>query len=1015
MLVELGLVGQRFSCDGLLRAGRSTCGVLFGVRVCGVIRAWSRAAGPAGKLWRAPADPVDVEVVLGRDRELGVIDAALDAAARERGTLVLASGEAGVGKTTLLGEAVRLAEQRGVAVAVGRAYGDRDDAPPYWPWIIVLRRLRRRGRLGAEHELLLDALQLGTPDRPRSRFEIGDRLVHALTDAAGDGQLLVGVDDLHAADRSSLQLLELVAAVLDDLPLVVVATSRPPHPATPVESALVAILRHPAARELLVRGLTADAVADYLRAAGHNPSLTAEAWRLTAGNPLYLREVVRILEDAGSGDVRRVPVRLTGALRSRIAGLSHETRRVVDALAVIGEEADRDLLAAVARCDVTRAVAQASAAGVVDVAAEDGSTVVRFRHPLLRDAVYADLVDEARSDWHERVAGALVARPGSPAAAVAVHLCAGARPATAPRAAAAARAAALEAAAVHAHEEAAAHLERARETLALGPGEHAQEGVELLLAMATSYRLAGVLDRALDCFAQAYRESDRAGLAAERLRAALGYEETVCESGAPRAGRSDQSILQLQGALEMADGRTDAGLVARAKAALVRALFFLEERPGMSVLAEAAVSDARRWGDAESIAFTLECFRTVSWSGSTPEERAALCREIDVHASEAGAFNLVLEARHAAVHPALESGDMDAVDRLVEDIAAVADRLDLAHFRGYAALLRAMRAIQGADLLAARRQMHAAEALARRAGSDNLAQFCTAQRFALARMTGEWDDLRQRFDRFLGPTGSGPTWRCMTAQLAAETGDLDTARVELQRMAGTDYCSVRGDAHQLFSMCCLAEAAILLRDPDRAGELLELVMPHQAAVVPNIAAIHGVVAHTCAGLALVRGDVVLARSLAERASARHAAMGTTAWELSSKVRLAEASLATDDPSDRRRASELLAEVQSTAEARGVTRLAQRAATLLGRPVPAATGPLQQLTARELEVVALVAEGRTNLEIARELYISLKTVKSHVSHVLTKLGLTSRTQVAVLVQRGEAPATSISPTDRSEDR
>ena len=97
-----------------------------------------------------------------------------------------------------------------------------------------------------------------------------------------------------------------------------------------------------------------------------------------------------------------------------------------------------------------------------------------------------------------------------------------------------------------------------------------------------------------------------------------------------------------------------------------------------------------------------------------------------------------------------------------------------------------------------------------------------------------------------------------------------------------------------------------------------------------------------------------------------------------------------------------------AEAKGLTRLARQARDLSGRGDADRPDPLASLTGREREVVALIAEGRSNLDISRELFISLKTVKSHVSHVFTKLDATSRTQVALLVQRTGQPAGTDGP-------
>jgi DNA-binding CsgD family transcriptional regulator len=965
------------------------------------------------------------ELVLGRERELGVLATALDGAARSVGRLVVLVGEPGIGKTTLLAETVRLAEARGVACAVGRCHHDQDEAPPYWPWIQVLRRLRRLGRLGEDHGWLLRALQgdggeagAGAP-RAHSRFEIADRTVHALAEAADDGPLLVGIDDLHAADPSSLRIVEFLAAVLDDLPLAVVATSRAPQPATPFEALLVETLRHPAAGELVVSGLSVGDVAAYLDSAiGQGAGMADEVWHLTAGNPLFVREVARILGASDSGQVDRVPVRLTGALRTRLAGLSPPARLALDALAVLGPEADIALLSGVAGdgAGVDAAVSEAASADVIEVATAGPDTLLRFRHPLLREAVYGDLPAASRRMLHERAAAVLATRPTPPPGALAIHLCAAARPETAAAAVEAARAAAEGAAAIHAHEEAAAHLARAQGALALLPDHGPEDEVELLLEAAAAYRHAGLFERALDRYGAACAQAEGAGLAARGAQAALGYEETVCESGQARSGSGDRSIVQLERAIERGE-RVEVALRARLEAALARACFFVNQGARAEALAGAAVDDARAAGDPESIAFALECLRTVTWAQAGRERRAGLCTDIARYASAAGKLDLLLQAHHFALYPALEDGDLGEVDRLVAEYGGLAEQAQQPHARCYAALFRSMRAIQRAEVVAARRQLDGAEALDGRIRSLNVAQFCTAQRFSIARMTGDWGDLPDRFAAFVGPTGSGPTWRCMTAHLAAESGDADTAHAELERMAHGGYRAVSADAHYLFSLCCLAEAAILLADRTRAGELLDLLEPHQALVVPNITALHGNVAHACGGLALVCGNGARARALLDAALATHLALGSTSWATFSRLRLAEALLAGPAGGDGERAGELAEAAAATAEARGLARLGRRAADLLGRPAPAAAHPLDQLTARELDVVALIAEGRSNSDIARELYISLKTVKSHVSHVLTKLDVTSRTQVAVLVQRarGTGPGPGTSPAYQSKDR
>src|SRR6516164_7727015 len=160
--------------------------------------------------------------LVGRDDEIELLRRALEDAAAGQGRLLLASGEPGIGKTRLLQEAGREASRRGFAVAWGRAW-ESGGAPEYWPWIQILRSLQRAlggdlGGLGGELG--------GGRGSETDRFALFDRVVGALGASAARRPLVLLLDDLHAADPSSLRLLELLALQLADLPIVVVSSYR---------------------------------------------------------------------------------------------------------------------------------------------------------------------------------------------------------------------------------------------------------------------------------------------------------------------------------------------------------------------------------------------------------------------------------------------------------------------------------------------------------------------------------------------------------------------------------------------------------------------------------------------------------------------------------------------------------------------------------------------------------------------------------------------------------------------
>lgn len=953
-----------------------------------------------------------VEAIVGREREIEVLIAALDAAAAGTGGLVFVVGEAGIGKTTLLAETARIAGERRFSSVVSRCHHDQRETPPYWPWIQILRRLRRAGALGADHRRLFQTLDLD-PDGQRSeppvqtRFAVSEEVVLALADGAARRPLLIGIDDLDAADRSSQHLVAHLGDAVGDLPVLFVATCRTPRPNTAFEKFVVGTLRHASASELVVSGLAAEDVADFMqRALGCTPDRADDVWRMTAGNPLYVGELVRALRDAGPGGLDRVPIRLTSALRAPLSALDARASRALEALAVVGDHAPRWLLVEMVG-DLDDAIESAIAATVVEV---DADSVVRFRHPLLREAVYADLDPVARTAWHQRAASVLAARAAPDLDALAIHRCAAVTPETASAAVAVAQQAAARAARMHAYDEAAAHLARARAALQADPHRTRAVEIDLLVDNADAYRRAGSFDEALDCYRQAFDRADAADLANMRAVAAIRFEDVICESGQTRWGADDRSIHQLERVADVDSPVIDDVLTSRVKAALARAYFFVHKEPEAVSLAEDAVRVARAAHDAEAIAFALECRRTVTWSKLTPDERAALCGEIDAWATEADSPDLALQARHFALYGPLAAGDLVEVDRVIAEFDGLATRLGRPQWLCYTDLFRAMRSIQRADVDDALAYIAHAESHGRHVGSLNVTQFCTAQRFSVARMTGEWGDLSDRFSSFVGATGSGPTWRCMDAQLTAEMGAVDLAHAALESAARGGYRMVEDDVHRLFSLCCLAEAAIALGDRDRAEELLALLLPHATVVVPNIAGLHGTVGHACGGLALTCGDLAAARSLLEDALARHLAIGATSWVAFTRLRLARTMLTSAAPDDARRLRELCDAVSAFVSTNDVWRLESQLDELRAACVFDEAHPLAELSERELEVAALLAESRSNIEISNDLYISVKTVKSHVSHVLAKLGLRSRTEVALLVQRVGLPTPPrISPT------
>ena len=466
-------------------------------------------------------------------------------------------------------------------------------------------------------------------DRAHSRFEIADRMVHALTEAAGDGPLLLGIDDLHAADPSSLRIVEFLAAVLDDLPLAVVATSRVPQPVTRYETLLVEILRHPAASELVVPGLSAGDVAAYLEAAtGQGTDVADEVWHLTAGNPMYVREVARILGESDRAPLDRVPVRLTGALRTRLSGLGPPARRVLDALAVLGVEADPDLLSMVAGDAVDAAVADAVVGGgrrahhrrAGDDRALPASAAPRGR---LRRPGGRVPKGAARAGG-----GGAGLTPFAAGRCARVHLCAAARPETA-------------AAAVEAARSAAARAAGSTPTRRRRPTWRGRR-------RSTPSRPIRIPPRPWRCCSPPPTPTCTPACSTRRSTATAPPTPTPRTPAWPTSGRRPPSGTRRPSAslASPAPGAATArscssngwsdGPPTSGMGPCERGCRRRWPAPGSSStrasgprrLAGDAVLEARRAGASEAIAFTLECLRTVTWARAGRERRGgAVCRD----------------------------------------------------------------------------------------------------------------------------------------------------------------------------------------------------------------------------------------------------------------------------------------------------------------------------------------------------------------------------------------------------
>jgi predicted ATPase len=387
------------------------------------------------------------QLFVGRERELRQLQAAFGAAAKGDGALILLVGEPGIGKTALSEQLCRFALASGGLPLVGHCYEEGSFRPPYQPFVEVLGTYLQPLDTDAVHAelgsraadlarivpMLRDRLHVSPPP-PGDPEEDRWRLLQAATDllhrAAARQPLLVVLEDLHDADRGTLDLLLYLARNLHGARFLVVGTYRDVEVdrAHPLSAALTELHRASNVTRVQLHGLSTDEVQRLLAETSQQtvPQSFAElVHRQTEGNPLFVRETLRFVIDTGLmerrdgalrrvGDqslVGRIPEGLRDAVGKRLSRLSEGTNRVLSVASVIGREFQLDVLRRVlARPDdeLEAALEEASAAAIIEEHSSVGPAIMyRFSHAFFRQTLYNEIVAPRRIRLHQQVAHAL--------------------------------------------------------------------------------------------------------------------------------------------------------------------------------------------------------------------------------------------------------------------------------------------------------------------------------------------------------------------------------------------------------------------------------------------------------------------------------------------------------------------------------------------------------------------------------------------------------------------------------
>jgi DNA-binding SARP family transcriptional activator len=791
-------------------------------------------------------------VFVGRTGELAELAAALDGACAGRGRLILLAGEPGIGKSRLADELSEQARARGASVLVGRCW-EAGGAPAYWPWIQALRMLigdtqpeELRAQVGtgaADLAQLIPELRERLPDLPEpppletegARFRLFDAVTSFLTSAAEARPLVVVLDDLHAADEPSLLLLRYVARWLRDSRLLVVGAYRDIDPMLrdPLTTALAELVREPHTTQIALRGLSAANVAEYveLSTAIEPASGLVEAIHVgTEGNPLFVAEVVHLLEAEGrvdGSDARvRIPPGVGAVIGRRLARLSSGCQALLVPAAVMGREFGLDALRKLSKLgpdELMDTLNEAMIERVLDdVPGAPGR--LRFGHALIRDTLYDGLTAARRMQLHKEVGEALEAAycsdPEPHLAELAQHFVAAAPIGMVDKAIAYARGAGERAAAQLAFEEAARQYEIA---LTLVEGQLAR--CDLFIALGDAEARAGDTPASNQAFLAAAELAESGGLAQHLARAALGYGGRFAWA----RGSSDRALVPLLERALAAIAERDSPIRVRLLARLAASLRDDPSRDRRVRLAEEALAIARRIGDPITLAAAIEG-HWIAVEGPDHYLRGegdAVGAELISLGEQLADKEKIFAGRDHLLHYLWMVADRAGVDVELEARSALADELRQPSQHWSVGTGETMLAVMEGRLDRAERLLAETVAIGQRVASWNAAVSHRLGLFVLRREQGRLAELEEIIERSVREYPSLPRFGAALAHLYGEIGRGRDARAAFDAVFPRHVGPERVDAEWLFTMTVLVDACIRLDDLGAARTMYSMLIPYE--------------------------------------------------------------------------------------------------------------------------------------------------------------------------------------------
>ena len=960
--------------------------------------------------------------LVGRVAELDRLVRALGSLQRGQSGAVEVLGPAGIGKTRLLADFRNCVEADGALVLGGRGAEQERDLP-FWVFVDALddyvaglepRRLRAlgdemRAELGQVFPTLSTFVIGGHATLQIERYRMHRAVRELLELLAATRPLVLVLDDFHWADPASA---ELMGALLRRPPaarVLMVLAARPRQLPPPVTAALDRTHREGILDRIELGPLTRGEALELIGQASEDPR-AAVLYEESGGNPFYLEQLARSPDQPVPGspaqDVSlagvRVPPMVAAALTEELAVLSEPARLVLEGASVAGDPFEPDLAASAA------GVSEASVIQALDellhcdlVRATDVPRRFRFRHPIVRRAVYEATPGGWRLGAHERAAASLSAH-GAPIAARAHHVEHAARHGD--TAAVAVLRAAGEDAAARAPASAAHWFAGALRLLpATAPPD---DRVALLFGRAQALAATGQFTDSHEALLESL------ALVPAQATATRARLTAACAAVEHLLGDHEQAHARLAGALNDLADATSPEAVALMIELAGDAIFRLQYESAQD-WGHRAVAAARPIGDRPLTAAALAVLaRSLAWGGA--DQRGEVVRTEAAALTDSLSDDELARRLDAAVNLA---GSEIYLDRFIEAGAHAERAVTVGRATGQGQLFPGVFATLGVAWCAVGRLGEAAELLdsaieaARLSGNTQALAWVLFCRAFVAVPAGDAEiavaAAQESLDltRDVGESVIAARAALMLAVALLQTGQPARAAEVLAGSAGGEQVTLVPDVWRAYGLQQMTSCWIELgrrSDAERAAAGAQASAAAVGLRLPTAMA-----QHAAAAVALDAGDPVGAAASALASAALADEVGAPVWAATART-LAGRALAQLGERDR-----ALAELETAAaelERCGATRYrdaAERELRRLGQHIHRRTRPgkvdgtgIESLTERELQISRLVVDRRTNREIAAELYLSQKTVETHLRNIFRKLDADSRVDVARIVEQAD---------------